>query len=686
MHMPSRVTKVKNMTKSLVGSTFKATYDANLHTLVSIVNTLSGDEYIQVQPKVPLVSLVAIPVSGHKKIHLFPSMSIPSGDETRMDVLLFGFGSYDVEAKLSLMVRGDSLLISMELENRDESVDIVEVLCPHLQGIVLGHTHVDDIIIYPHHAGEKTVNPVYAYGKGRKPFWRAASTLQGEVYRREINYCGLASMSWMYYYDTHNGLYIGSHDPSFPVTGVIAETGSGEEHFMGFAFRKHHCIKKGQCYTSGLYQIAISDKDWHYGAEIYRSYMQPLLGECCHPEFLKHEYAINQCYNFKRNGVVEHRFKDIPDMYQKGKEWGVRNMFIASWNRNGFDSHYPEYYPDMELGTPMELCDGIRIVREQGGFTTLYINARIFDVKSDFYQCLGKRMAIKDCEGSMLQESYGPEDFTLNCPSDSLWQKYLVDFVEFAFKAYGVDGVYLDQLASAEPFPCYDPGHSHEDIGDFNNGYIYILEEIKRRMKAYGKDHYLMTENCGDLYSVHVWSNLTWNGAEYDEFYNVFSYTFPQFKQVNMVNPRGWVKDEAQRMLWFHRDFQRAILLGNILWMGIPHRFGGLYESYARLALSFRGMLQPLLEKAAFLDRKYISFVSSKCDATSWQLDDGTLMVLCGNSDMSRDFSLSLSLERPYRRLESISLSGKRTIMEINDQSISLAPGEERLYCLLFSK
>ena len=50
----------------------------------------------------------------------------------------------------------------------------------------------------------------------------------------------------------------------------------------------------------------------------------------------------------------------------------------------------------------------------------------------------------------------------MNCPSDTLWRDYLLDTVEFCVKAYGCDGIYLDQLASAEPFACYCAEHSHE--------------------------------------------------------------------------------------------------------------------------------------------------------------------------------------------------------------------------------
>lgn len=52
---------------------------------------------------------------------------------------------------------------------------------------------------------------------------------------------------------------------------------------------------------------------------------------------------------------------------------------------------------------------------------------------------------------------------------------------------------------------------------------------------------YLMTENCGDIYSAYCWGSLTWNGDTFDEFFNLFKYTFPEYVQVNMVDPRGWV-------------------------------------------------------------------------------------------------------------------------------------------------
>ena len=222
----------------------------------------------------------------------------------------------------------------------------------------------------------------------------------------------------------------------------------------------------------------------------------------------------------------------------------------------------------------------------------------------------------------------------MNCPSDTLWRDYLLDTAEFCVKAYGCDGIYLDQLASAEPFACYCAEHSHENIGEFNNGYVYVLRELLRRLRKHNPNAYIMTENCGDIYGSYTWGNLTWNGAEYDEYYNVFKYTFPEFVQVNMVNPRGWETEDRDQRLWFYRDMHRAVTLGSVLWMGITTRMrpqDGEYHIYGRKMARFRRELQPLLKEARFLDDAWLAPVPDFCYAACWQLADGRGMVLAAN-------------------------------------------------------
>ncbi len=668
----------------LEGKTFSAIFSPELNNFSSIRNLLTGDEYIKSAPQVPLICLYGL-INGEKQ-ELLPGTPEVSGSKQNMSIHYASFGGRAIEATLLIKTEDDILRISATVENKDAETEITEILMPHISGIYLGESYEDDAIIYPHHAGERTLNPVKGYGKDKKDFWRASSVAYKDFYRREINYCGLASMSWMYYYDNENGLYVGSHDSRFPVTGVIAETsGSEREPWMAFGFRKYYCICFGEQYKTGDYVIGITNKDWHYGAKLYRAYIEPHLEFDNNPAFLKDEYALNQCYNFKRGKNIENYFKDIPKLFETGKEWGVRHMFIASWNRTGFDSHYPEYYPDMELGSAMEFRRGLEYVRENGGFSTLYINARIFDMASDFHKTVGEEMAIRNEKGGMIHETYGPVHFTVNCPSDKLWRDYLLDTAEFALKAYNCDGIYLDQLASAEPFACHSKDHSHENIGEFNNGYVYVLRELKARLKSHNPNAYIMTENCGDIYGSFTWGNLTWNGAEYDEFYNVFKYTFPEYVQVNMVNPRGWEKDEDAKHQWFFKDMQRAVLLGSVLWMGITTRMTpdtGDYHTYSKQALAFRRHIQSYLINAKFSDDALIEEIHPECDATCWELGNGNYMVLAGNHSLAQDATVTVKLPFTVQSGYAYDIDWKEQVLPIHGNTLNL-PLTTRFSCIL---
>lgn len=671
----------------LIGKTFICQYSSDTNNFSSIKNSITGDEYIKKDINQSIIELYGI--SGKNKFKLVPEEVEVSGNEKKLEIKIKKFSNKNILCNLYIEAVEDRIVINADIENLDDSIDITEVLMPHISGIFLGESYKDDIIIYPHHAGEKTINPVIGYGKNKKDFWRASSVKFEDIYRREINYCGLASMSWVYYYDDNNGLYIGSHDERFPVTGIIAETSGLENNpWMGFGFRKYKRITKGEKYSTGDYVIAITDKDWHYGSKIYRNYIEKYLDFDHNPDYLNEQYALNQCYNFKRNGKIENTFDKIPYLYEKGKELGVNHMFLASWNRTGFDSYYPEYYPDMELGSAMEFRRGLEYVRNNGGQSTLYINARIFDVESNFHKTLGEKMAILNENEEMIYETYGPAKFTVNCPSDKLWRDFLLDTAEFTVKAYGCDGIYLDQLASAEPLPCYNKEHSHEDIGDFNNGNIYVLKELLGRLRKHNPNSYIMTENCGDIYGSYTWGNLTWNGAEYDEFYNVFKYTFPEFVQVNMVNPRGWEPDEDKRYKYFFKDMQRAIVLGNILWMGLTTRLTeeeGEIHNYAKKALNFRKNIQGYIKDTTFIDNKYIEYVSSECEAASYRISDDKYVVIAGNYSNIDEAKITISFNKTIKNIEVYDIEWNKEIINVEKNEIDLSIENSRLYCFVIN-
>jgi len=123
-------------------------------------------------------------------------------------------------------------------------------------------------------------------------------------------------MSWLYYYDQDNGFYFASYDQNFPVTGLRVETGGPDDPWMGFAIRKYISIAPGETWISHPYSVAITTEDWHWGAHTYRKWIDKYIVPLNCPGYLQDEFIINQCYNFKRDGIIYKRFKNIPSMYE----------------------------------------------------------------------------------------------------------------------------------------------------------------------------------------------------------------------------------------------------------------------------------------------------------------------------------------------------------------------------------
>jgi hypothetical protein len=677
-------------------------FDDELTTITSLYNHVTGDETIkygrsrQPQPLFKLYTMEHESASGVRSERLPGSVLRttvvvePDTGLRRLSIELDGGvrgTGTDTDAAAAAVAAGDAngetvfvdarVLIELEAEacesvwrlelaNRDPRHDIVEVIFPYVGGLALGETWEDDTLIYPHHAGEKTDNPVRQYASDKyRNFWRAESVLEADgTFSREINYCGLASMTWMYLYDHDNGLYLGSHDERFPLTGLRVETGGPADPWMGFGFRKYTVIREGEIWSSGEAVIALTDQDWRWGSKRYRKWIDKHIGMPDNPPFLNSEYILNQCYNFKRETGIANRFENIPAMFDSGKqEYDMDHMFIASWNRKGFDRDYPEFQPDMELGTPWELYQGCQAVNRQGGFVTFYINARIFDTAHDFFPTMGTRWAIKNHKHDMMRETYGPVEFTVTCPSNKEWQDYLIDMSRWMVSAYGATGIYLDQLGSADPYPCYDPMHSHGDIGEFNTGYLRVLRELQPELRRLNPNSFLMIENCGDIYGSYVWGSLTWNGENYDEFYNLFKYTFPEYVQVNMVNPRHNLegKRRVDQQRW---DIARALLIGSVFWLGV-HRLESLdtveMKPFTKQAVRLRKELQPYIQQGVYLDTEGVLSVSEGIDIAHWKLDNGAELYIIANLQQREGafFEVSMSgATSTSRAAISVSVSG----------------------------
>jgi len=553
---------------------------------------------------------------------------------------------------------------TVRIDNNTADLTVIEVLFPLVRGIQLGNDHADNVLVFPHHAGERIVDPAITIASDRyRQLWRAGSVRGADgIYSREINYCGLASMTWMDLYSPAAdgrvfGLYMASYDPSFVLTGVRSESGGPDLPWCGLGFRKYVPVAPGQCWESAPFIISVHDGDWHWGATQYRRWILDHIRLPDVPFDLAMESAMCPRYDFKQNRTVCHKFTEIPEMYEQARAEGITHFFISGWNRQGFDTDYPEFVPDMELGSSWDLSRGCDYVRGHGGFSTFYINVRLFDLESDFFPALGRRWAIRNHDGAMFHETYGPRTFAAICPDCDEWRKWVADTAGWMVKAFGARGIYLDQLGSAGPFPCYEPGHAHSERshvhhGQYNHGYLKMIREARHRIRALDPSSFLMIENCGDIYSQYLYANLTWNGALYDEFFNMYKYTFPEFIQVNMVNPRR-ISDRAERAAWFYKDIARAFVLGSVFWAELGDRFceeDAHLLAYFRDSLRLRKQAAPYIARGIYQDDMGIAFAAgdgspsapAAITASRWILPHGGVLVLMSNPEQLSDAAIRI--------------------------------------------
>lgn len=173
----------------------------------------------------------------------------------------------------------------------------------------------------------------------------------------------------------------------------------------------------------------------------------------------------------------------------------------------GFDTFYPEYFP------PRFGFEEVSKQLQEFGMRILpYINGRIFDIGTQSWTAndlIAQKSASKQSESvinptaqnlSYWHESYGSlADFVIQCPYSEYWQDTIADTVDKLVSFYGMDGVYIDQIACAEAKPCYDPTHNHS-IGGGNHFQVGNNKLLSAAQQKIGGNHIIMTEGQQEYY------------------------------------------------------------------------------------------------------------------------------------------------------------------------------------------
>jgi len=124
--------------------------------------------------------------------------------------------------------------------------------------------------------------------------------------------------------------------------------------------------------------------------------------------------------------------------------------------------------------------------------------------------------ATKQRNGEYYVEVYGSgQNLVPMCPTQQVWQDKVEEIVlRLMSPECNVDGVYIDQVAAAQPRECFDAGHGHPLCGGHwwtTDGYWPMLTKLNAMIDERYPEKFLTTECNAEPYT-HVFDGyLTWH-------------------------------------------------------------------------------------------------------------------------------------------------------------------------------
>ncbi|MBQ6473496.1 MAG: LamG domain-containing protein [Victivallales bacterium] len=308
------------------------------------------------------------------------------------------------------------------------------------------------------------------------------------------------SMQFGAYYDDASGVYFAFEDPDAEVKQYYAQGQRGELVAMwtGFAAWPPGCVGGNGYNMSGVSAIELYDGEWFEATKVYRRFLEG-----------KAKWWVKEV---PRKDTAK-RFRDLPLWVQVQQSHMVyrkdprilaeelklfRDYLELPYGVHfyGWDDRrkndWPHFLPSDEF------ADTLKDIGERTDiYIKPYTDARLWAVKDGGYGKFdymftshGKKYAVKNPDGSMNYEnyrSYATKDptmcaYAIMCPGAVGWQDTMVEMVTRVL-GYGVPSVYLDEIAAARPYNCFDGGHGHliNDPKVWIAGHRKFMTEIRRR-------------------------------------------------------------------------------------------------------------------------------------------------------------------------------------------------------------
>ncbi len=542
--------------------------------------------------------------------------------------------------------------------------ELDDVAFPAIDGVWLGESWQDDVLVYPHFAGCRLDNPteqlasepqlihwkwqeyVYEYNIGQ-----ATGTIDERgAYVHRLNYSGQASMIWMDLHDPseNTGIYLTCRNKSLSMKALRMESFGKADPGAGMAIL-HRPGRKDGVWQSEECVLAFHEGDWHWAADEYRAWFDTLgiqKMNAMRPEWFEKSPGLMAHYDFQyQSGGIVHTFADIPDLLKEAQKLGFNHLLLSGWNEDGFDYGFPHYTPNHKLGTVQDLKDALAECKRLGGHVCFYINSRLCNTAFEDQRERIAESAVMNRDGSLFIEKFGADEvsFASLCINDTSWREYLANTVHYLTHEIGADGMYLDQLAMATSCKCYHPGHKEHEGNPcaWNGGYLKLLDELRRDSIPEGMA--LIYEGCNDAFGSYAGGQLVseLHCPFRGRMPQVYKYTFPEQILTDMMNPR---RNSAMRPEHIARHstelLHNAFTMGAYFWcydLEWDNTWRRDPEQYERLK-KLTALRKAWLEKyghGRFTDTIGIIDAPQNQQVRRFELDKGMLLACAAEKGLS---------------------------------------------------
>lgn len=372
-----------------------------------------------------------------------------------------------------------------------------------------------------------------------------------------------ASMQYLAFWNTatRRGVYYGLHDPSPAYKKIFFEKKKNDKFVTLKAIMPLTDIDVGgnsqTLYGSCVWQLF--DGDWYEAAMLYREFF--LKYAVWKPEINDGGRTDNPDWFKTATHWWRVRMKDdeqyVEDILRANADLEYDSpVHLYDWFVIPYDNDYPHYFPYKDA-----FYTGVKRLQANGVRVMPYINGRLWDTRDrgmeDFeWSEKAYPNCTKDRGGEPFIEIYSSKEAdgssvrnSIMCPSTACWQEKVTEIVSKLLNEVGVDGVYIDQIAAAQPYPCEDRGHAHRPGGGswWVESYNNLLDHVSRIMP---EGSALSTECTADPFMKHMQAYLTWlwvHNNQVPAFPAIYSRYVTMFGRNYCFMP--FDDDEGQRIM-----------------------------------------------------------------------------------------------------------------------------------------